>query len=373
MLNLLFAIPFWLRIILAIAVSLITAYLMTPAARKFAEAVGAIDVPNDRRINKVPIPRMGGISIFCGFMLAILLFTELTEQVQGLVLGAIIIAVMGALDDIYDLKPIIKLIVQIFAALVCVHFGVEVNGVSSFAEGLGTIYIGDGLSAFLTVFWIVACTNATNLIDGLDGLAVGMSAISALTLMVVSVLVSDLNVTVILACLFGACVGFYPYNRNPAKIFMGDVGSQLLGFILSTASLIGLFKMHAFVTMLVSLLAMAVPLMDTCFAFFRRIMRGQSPFHADRGHFHHRLLALGLTQKQAVLVLYGVNAFMGIIAILITGDEGILKIIGIAAAFLIALSLVLYVFKLNPAVRTEHHSSSGIIDDDVKIYEKGNH
>lgn len=361
----------WLRVLLAIIVSLLTAYVMVPYVKRFAEAVGAIDEPNERRINTVPVPRMGGISIFCGFMLALLLFVNINDQIKGLMLGTIIIAVMGALDDIYDLKPIIKLIVQIAAALVCVFFGVRVNGVSSFMGVNGTIFISEGTSIFLTVFWIVACTNATNLIDGLDGLAVGMSAISAATLMIVSLMVSDTNVTVILACLFGACVGFYPYNRNPAKIFMGDVGSQLLGFVLSVVSLIGLFKMHAFITMLVSLFAMAVPLMDTCFAFFRRILRGQSPFHADRGHFHHRLLAMGLSQKQAVMVLYGVSAFMGVIAILITGNNILLKVFGIAAAVLIALAIVLYVFKLNPEVRPVRHSESGVIDDDMKIYEKG--
>ena len=372
MLNLICAIPMRYRILLALAVSLVVSYFMTPPVKRFAESVGAIDEPNERRINTAPIPRMGGIAIFCGFMLSLLLFVNISDQVQGLILGSIIIALMGALDDIFDLKPVLKLAVQIIAALVCVYFGVRVNGVSNFMLGSGTIYISEGWSIALTVFWIVACTNATNLIDGLDGLAVGMSAISALTLMIVSLIVADRNVTVILACLFGACVGFYPYNRNPAKIFMGDVGSQLLGFVLSVTSLIGLFKMHAFVTMLISLLAMAVPLLDTCFAFFRRILRGQSPFHADRGHFHHRLLALGLTQRQAVMVLYGISAFMGVIAILITGDDPTQKIIGIAAAIIIASALVLYVFKLSPAVRSEHHSESGIIDDDVKIYEKGN-
>ena len=373
MLNLIFGMRGWLRVLLAIAVSLITAYVMVPFVKRFAEAVGAIDEPNERRINKIPIPRMGGISIFCGFVLSLLLFGNITSQVQGLILGAIIIAVMGALDDIYDLKPLLKLAVQIAAAFVCVFFGVRVNGVSSFMGYNGTIYISEGMSIFLTVFWIVACTNATNLIDGLDGLAVGMSAISSATLMVVSLMVSDVNVTVILACLLGSCLGFYPYNRNPAKIFMGDVGSQLLGFVLSVTSLIGLFKMHAFITMLISLLAMAVPLMDTCFAFFRRILKGQSPFHADRGHFHHRLLAMGFSQKQAVMILYGISAFMGVIAILITGDDRTLKVIGILAAVLIATIIVLYVFKLNPDVRPVRHSESGIIDDDVKIYEKGNH
>lgn len=355
-------------VFLAVIVAGVIAYFMTPLVKRFAVSVGAVDEPGERRINDHTVPRMGGVAIFCGFMVSVLLFADLTKQVQGILYGAIIIAVMGALDDIYDIKPIIKLIVQIAAAIVCIVFGVVVNGVSGVIEG-NTVYISSIAAYVLTVGWIVISTNAINLIDGLDGLACGMSAISALTLLVVSIFVSDTNVTIILGCLVGACIGFLPYNWNPAKIFMGDVGSQLLGFLLSTISLVGLFKMHAFVTMLVPLIALAVPLADTCFAFFRRILRGQSPFHADKGHFHHRLLALGFTQKQVVIMLYGVSVFLGVIAIMMTGENRTMKIFGLVAAFLIAFALVIYVTKLSPGVRREHHASSGILnDEDVKIY-----
>ena len=360
-----------MNIILAILLAGAVSFIMTPMVKRFAESIGAVDEPGDRRVNTETIPRMGGLAIFCGFTLAMLIFADLTKQVEGILLGSLVIVIMGALDDIYNLKPWIKLLAQICAATICVLFGVVVNGVSGMGSA-DTVYIGNIAAYFITIAWIVVSTNAINLIDGLDGLACGMSAISALTLLIISLLVSEMNVTVMLGCLLGACIGFLPYNWNPAKIFMGDVGSQLLGFLLSTISLVGLFKMHAFVTMLVPLLALAVPLADTCFAFFRRIIRGQSPFHADKGHFHHRLLALGFTQRQVVVMLYGVSVFMGIIAIMMTGEDRKIRIFGLLAAFFIALALVLYVTKLNPAVRREHRPKPGVEgDEDVKIYEKG--
>jgi UDP-GlcNAc:undecaprenyl-phosphate/decaprenyl-phosphate GlcNAc-1-phosphate transferase len=205
------------------------------------------------------------------------------------------------------------------------------------------------------MLWIVGCTNAVNLIDGLDGLAVGVSAISSLTMLIVSLFVSEPVVSIILAALTGACLGFMPYNLNPAKIFMGDVGSQLLGFVLSTASIMGLFKLHAIITFFVPLLALALPLADTIFAFFRRILHGQSPFKADKGHFHHRLLAMGLNQKQVVAVLYGISAVLGLLAVLMAGDSMVVKIICLVAAFVISLAIWFKVFKNNPNLH-EHHA-----------------
>ena len=172
-------------------------------------------------------------------------------------------------------------------------------------------------------------------------------------MVVVAMFVAEPSVAVILAALTGACLGFIPYNFNPAKIFMGDVGSQLLGFVLSTVSILGMFKFHAIITFLVPLLALAVPLADTTFAFFRRIIHGQSPFHADKGHFHHRLLAIGLSQKQAVAVLYGISAVLGLIAVLLAGSGVLVRTCCAVCAFIIALAVWLYVFWRNPNLH--HH------------------
>ena len=212
------------------------------------------------------------------------------------------------------------------------------------------------------------------ILDGLDGLAVGMSAISATTLFIISIIVEDINinVSVILVCVIGACMGFLPYNRNPARIFMGDVGSQMLGFLLSTISVMGIFKMHALVTMLIPFLAMAVPLADTAFAFIRRILKGQSPFHADKGHFHHRLLAMGLSQSQAVTVMYAISIMLGIFAYLMIGKTRNVKIVCLVVAFVLVLFIVVYVLKIYPRTHPKPRIDDETVEEDIKIYhEKG--
>jgi UDP-GlcNAc:undecaprenyl-phosphate GlcNAc-1-phosphate transferase len=348
----------WEKLILASLVSFLISYFMTPYVKRFAELVGAMDQPSARGINKVPIPRMGGLAIFLGFVLTALLFAPLNTQVTGIMLGAAIIAMMGEVDDIISLNPWVKLAGQIVAAVVVIRCGVVFDAISNPNPLSEVAFIEIGwLSVPLTVLWIVACTNAVNLIDGLDGLAVGVSAISSLTMLVVSLIVSDPAVSLLLAALTGACLGFMPYNLNPAKIFMGDVGSQLLGFVLSTVSILGLFKMHAIITFVVPFLALALPLTDTTFAFFRRILRGQSPFHPDRGHLHHRLLDMGLSQKQAVALMYGISALLGIAAVLMTWTNPVLRIGCAVLAFGISITVWLFVFRKNPNLHVNHHES----------------
>ncbi len=348
----------WVKLILAAVMAFLVCFGMTPPVKHFAERIGAVDQPGERRVNKVPVPRMGGLAIFLGFVLTALLFVPLDTKVTGILLGAVIIVLMGAVDDIVSLNAWIKLAGQIVAAVVVIRCGVVFSAISNPnpLSPNATFEIG-WLSVPLTVLWIVACTNAVNLIDGLDGLAVGVSTISSLTMLVVSLIVSEPVVSLLLAALCGACLGFMPYNLNPAKIFMGDVGSQLLGFVLSTVSILGLFKLHAIITFLVPLLALALPLADTTFAFFRRILRGQSPFHPDRGHFHHRLLAIGMSQKQAVAVMYGISAVLGLSAVLMAGHTPILRIGCLVLAFGISITVWLYVFRKNPNLRLGRHEA----------------
>lgn len=355
----------WMIVALAIVLTFVAALIFTPWVIRFAVAIGAIDMPGNRRINKTPIPRMGGIAIITAFMLGVILFVPVTGKVKGVVIGALVIALMGAIDDIFNLKAWVKLILQIVAAVIAVHYGVVLDAVTGLSGQI--LFVNDVIASVLTVLWIVACTNAVNLIDGLDGLACSITGISALTMMVVSVMVSELNVTIMLACLFGACAGFFPYNKNPAKIFMGDVGSQTLGFILATVSTIGLFKMHAVVTFLVPMFALAVPLADTLFAIVRRLSKGQSPFKADKGHFHHRLLALGLSQRQVVGTLSGITFIMGLISILMTGTNSVLKIVCTVFVFLAALFIWITLTKKgNPEKKEEQTFSE--TEPDMKIY-----
>ena len=239
---------------------------------------------------------MGGLAIYLGFVLSLILFVELTKEVRGILLGSVVIVAMGILDDKYNLRPLIKLAIQILAAGIAILHGVVWDYISS---GGGTV--STGLLAYpLTIFWIVACTNAVNLIDGLDGLAAGISSISSLTMLLVAYFLLEPEVAVILAAVFGACIGFLPYNMNPAKIFMGDTGSQFLGYILATASMLGLFKFYAIFTIFVPLVSLVYPLMDTGFAFLRRISHGASGrgIQSETG-CGHSVLRLGLSLSHA--------------------------------------------------------------------------
>ena len=354
-----FQVPIW-KMLVGPACAFLICFIMTPPVKRFAEASGAIDIPKDgRRIHDHPIPRMGGLAIFLGFLISVLLFVDMNTHVMGLLLGSVIIVVLGALDDIVSLNPLIKLAGQILAALVAIRCGIVFDTISNPGLAGGTIQIG-WLSYPLTVLWIVACTNAVNLIDGLDGLAVGVSAISSFSMMLVSLTIPVGNVPLLLACLTGSCIGFMPYNMNPAKIFMGDAGSQFLGYVLSVVSIMGLFKFHAIITFIVPVLALALPLGDTLFAFFRRILHGQSPFHADRGHIHHKLLDMGMNQKQAVAVLYGISALMGLSAVLISGPGTGMHIVCLVIVFLISVSMGLFLFRKSHLGndKTEKHEAA---------------
>ena len=304
----------------ALVVALVVALVATPVVKNLAIRVKAVDVPKDgRRMHDHPIPRMGGLAIFLGFLLSVLLFLDLNAQMRGMLLGAVIIVVLGIFDDIYSLRAMFKFVVQIIAALVAVLSGNVIETLSNPNVFSADPYWNLGILAVpATVIWIVAITNAVNLIDGLDGLACGVSTISSMTLLVIALVVSEGNVAILMAALAGGCIGFLPYNMNPAKIFMGDTGSTFLGYILAVVSIQGLFKFYAIISFAVPFLILGLPIFDTAFAFIRRIAHGQSPMHADRSHIHHRLIDMGLNQKQAVATLYVISAILGLSAVVLT-------------------------------------------------------
>ena len=334
----------WVRILLTIAIAFAISFAATPVVKAFAQKMGAIDVPDGkRRVHDHPIPRMGGLAIFLGFLLSVVLFVDITRQVRGILLGAVLIVACGAIDDVVNLRAWIKLLVQIAAAIIAVAHGVVIEFFSNpniFSDN--ELLILGWLAVPVTILWIVGITNSVNLIDGLDGLAVGVSTIASTTMFVVALLVSEGNVALLLAALMGACLGFMPYNLNPAKIFMGDTGALLLGYVLSTVSVVGMFKTYALVTFVVPILALALPLFDTVCAFFRRLLRGQSPMHPDRGHLHHRLIDMGLSQKQAVAILYSLSAILGLCAVVLATD-GALRTWLIVVAVVAAIVIELYI------------------------------
>ena len=336
----------WLRVLLTVAAAFLIAFGTTPIVKGFAQRVGAMDNPGEaRRSHDHPSPRMGGMAIFLGFLLAVILFAEITKPVQGILIGSVIIVAVGVLDDIISLRWWIKLIAQFAAAIIAVAHGVTIEGIMNpnvFAAE-NTLLIGY-LSIPVTVLWIVGITNAVNLIDGLDGLACGVSAISSVTMLIVALMVAEPNVALLLAALAGGCLGFIPYNFNPAKIFMGDTGALLLGYVLATVSILGLFKFYAVMTFLVPIMALALPLFDTLFAIVRRVLHGQNPMTPDRGHLHHRLIDHGLSQKQAVAVLYSLSAMMGLTAVVIC-TTGKLRLLLLIVDLAIAVGVGIFVYE----------------------------
>jgi UDP-GlcNAc:undecaprenyl-phosphate GlcNAc-1-phosphate transferase len=324
-------------VVAALVVAALIAFLFTPVARVLAQKVGAMDVPKDaRRMHDHPIPRMGGLAIFLAFLLTVLLFAQLTGQVKGMLLGSVVIVVLGIFDDIYSLPAKFKFVVQILAALIAAWSGNIIDTLSNPNIFSSNPYWELGWLAWpVTVIWIVAITNAVNLIDGLDGLACGVSTITSMAMLVIALVLGEGEVAILLAALAGGCIGFLPYNLHPAKIFMGDTGSTFLGFILAVVSIQGMFKMYSIISFVAPFLMLGLPIFDTSFAFIRRIAHGKSPMSPDRSHVHHRLIDMGFSQKQAVAVLYIISAILGLSAVVLTTSgpiKAILLLLALCAA-----------------------------------------
>lgn len=307
-------IVYWLSAVLCAG---LLSYSLTPPVRVFAYIIGAIDVPTDeRRVHMKPTPRIGGLAIFCGFAVSSLVFAKIDRSLAAVLVGGLIMTVLGVFDDIYNLKPPVKLAAQVAAAFTAVYFGVVIDHITLF----GKLVEFGPFSIPITVLWIVGLTNAINLLDGLDGLACGVSAIISLSIFGVVLIHGDYTSALLTALLAASCIGFLPFNTNPARIFMGDTGSQFLGYALAVISVQGVFKLHAVLSFIAPFMIFALPLADTIFAVFRRIRNGESPFSADRKHLHHKLVDMGFTQKEAVRILYSVCGILGLVAITFTED-----------------------------------------------------
>ena len=328
-------------IIAAFAVAAVLSYFFTPPVKNFAHKVGAIDVPKDaRRMHKKPIPRLGGLAIYGGFLCSILIFGQLDETMLCVLLGAAIIVALGIFDDVLALGAKLKFVVQIVAAAIPVCIGDLQIGLFTNLNPLSdTPFVHLGILAVpVTIIWIVGITNAVNLIDGLDGLAVGVSSIAAITMLAVALLTGNMPIAITMAALAGACIGFMPYNLNPAKIFMGDTGSTFLGYMLATVSIMGLFKFYAVISFAVPFLILGLPIFDTANAIIRRVAAGRSPMSPDRGHVHHKLIDMGFNQKQAVAILYAISATLGLTAVVLTSSgevKAIVLLLAVLAAILV--------------------------------------
>ncbi|MBM7853691.1 UDP-GlcNAc:undecaprenyl-phosphate GlcNAc-1-phosphate transferase [Desulfohalotomaculum tongense] len=332
------------KVLVAAVLAVVFSLLLTPWVRRLAFKVKAIDRPDERKVHKSPMPRMGGLAVFLSFALTVILLRPFSLPLAGLLVGGLLIVLLGILDDIKGLPAKVKLGGQILAALAVVPFGIQVDFITNPLTG-GIITLGI-FAVPLTVFWIISVTNAVNLIDGLDGLAGGTSMIAALTVAAVAwkqgVIYGGsgvhFEVAVLAVILAGAILGFLRYNFYPAKIFLGDTGSMFLGYCLSVLAVMGLTKSAAAISVFIPIVILGIPLLDTFFAIVRRCCKHQPIFKPDKEHLHHRLMALGFSHRQAVLVIYCISAFMGGSAYLlnvVTTDQ--------AVFVLAALSLIVIV------------------------------
>src|SRR5438105_6168491 len=293
-----------LQVIYGAVVALVIVVLLTPAVGGMARLLGAVDRPERRRLNRQPVPRLGGLALFFGIFVPALAFLDLTHEARGLLLGAAVATVVGAIDDFRGLEWWEKLLGQIAAASIPVGFGIWVHRFTFPVVGIHVLPKWIGMP--LSVLWIVAIMNMVNFLDGLDGLAAGVSAISAFTfsLIALSLPRPEIGASILSAIVLGASLGFLRHNFYPARIFMGDSGALLLGFVLAVIPLEGLLKTASIVTLFFPLLVLAVPIVDTTFLVARRLNHGEKVFVADQAHLHHRFLRRGFSQVRATVYIW---------------------------------------------------------------------
>lgn len=342
----------WLEYGVLFAVAAVVTIALTPLARKLAIKLDAIDYPSARRVNMLPIPRMGGVAIFGGILAALAVagfgvyafgwvdpfidYNGIEVNYWGVLLGTVLIFLVGAVDDVVDLNPKAKMLGQIVAACVVAGSGLLFSSIHNpFGEG----YIEFGWVAYpLTVFYLVAFANVINLIDGLDGLAAGITGISVITILLFAVLTGRFDAALFSVILVGVCAGFLKSNFFPASIFMGDSGALLLGFSLGVISLFAVARSALFVSLLVPILAAGVPILDTFFAIVRRKREHRPIDEADKGHIHHRLMRAGFSQRATVLIMWAWTALLAACGVIITWADNLVRI----PIFLIACAVTAY-------------------------------
>ncbi|AQX53205.1 MraY family glycosyltransferase [Priestia flexa] len=298
---------------LTLFICFISSILVTPLVKKLAFKIGATDKPNQRKVHQKIMPRLGGLAIFISFLIGYFLLQPTSPYALAIIIGSFIIIITGVLDDMMELSAKIKLSGQLLAALIVVVYGgVQVQYIN--LPFNGSLELGV-LSIPLTIIWIVGITNAINLIDGLDGLAAGVSSIVLITISGMAIMMNDVFVTSMGFILLGSTLGFLLYNFHPAKIFMGDTGALFLGYMISVLSLLG-FKNVTLISLIVPVIILGVPISDTFFAIIRRIVKNQPLSAPDKSHLHHCLLRLGYSHRQTVLIIYGMSAIFGLAAVI---------------------------------------------------------
>lgn len=358
--------------IAAFGIALVFSFLLVPIVRRMAIAKGYYDAPGERKIHKHPTPRLGGIAIWMGFMAALGLTSllkwnhELGSALPGVLAGGTIMFVLGLLDDLFTLSPYFKLIVQFIAALTAFALGVQINTLDLPEAQL---LILNALSLPVTVIWLVALANAMNFIDGVDGLAAGVTTLSALTLTVVAFFTNQPSSALLASLLAGASMGFLVFNFHPAKIFMGDSGALFCGFVLACVAVTGVLKTKV-VVMLLPMFVLSVPILDITFSVFRRLMKGQNPFLPDANHIHHQLINAGVGQVRTVTYLYALCVVGGLISVWYVNYLPVYVAL-LAGMFLLAFVLIRVVRKFYPVQENATAALEASLPADEKHSQKG--
>ena len=327
------------KIILIIITTFVFTTLITPVIKRVATYIGALDIPNERKVHTKPIPRLGGLAIYFGFLFGYMLFGSHSVVMNAILIGSFIIILIGSIDDVKSVPARYKLIGEIIAAMVVsIYGGILLKDISFFG-----IYLNFGVFSYpLTILFIVAAINCINLIDGLDGLACGISSIYFLTIAIIASLLKlpfDLEITLSLI-MFGSTLGFLVHNFYPAKIFMGDSGSMFLGYIISIIALLG-FKNVTLTSFIIPLLLLAIPIMDTLFAIIRRLINHKPITAPDKNHLHHQLLKLNISHRSAVLIIYLIDILFALASIVYVLKDQVLGIIIYTILLIIVLILIL--------------------------------
>ena len=328
------------NIFLIVFVTFMASALLVPFVKKIAAHCGAMDIPNERKVHKEPMPRMGGLAIFGSFLIGYMLFARTSLQMLSILIGGFIIILTGVIDDIKPVPAKVKFLLQIGAACVVVFYG---NIVVDYISVLGlTIDFIKPINYIITIGFIVAITNAINLIDGLDGLASGVSSIYFCTIAIIAFILNKMQGldTILSLIMLGATLGFLLHNFNPAKIFMGDTGSLFLGFTISVIGLLG-FKAATLTSLVIPVVILAIPIFDTAFAIFRRLLKGENIMAPDKDHFHHQLLKMKFSVRTTVLMIYGINILFAAVSVFYVLGDAKIAIILYVLLMILLLFLVL--------------------------------
>jgi UDP-GlcNAc:undecaprenyl-phosphate GlcNAc-1-phosphate transferase len=335
--------------LLIVGVTMIFVTLFIPLVKRIAKHIGAIDIPNERKVHKNPIPRLGGLGIYAGFLLGYILFGHPSLQMNSILIGSFIIIITGLCDDIKPIKPLPKLIGQIAAACILVFYGnIVLNNITVFGQD-----IEFGIFAYpITIMFVVACTNVINLIDGLDGLSGGISSIFYLSTIIICFFqerFTGLEFTLALIML-GSTLGFLFHNFNPARIFAGDSGAMFMGYVISVISLLG-FKTTVMTSIFAPLAILAVPILDTLFAIIRRLINHKHIYDADKEHLHHQLLKMNFSHKMTVIIIYIITALFSAASILYTLKDNTDVFIGRIIYIVLAIVVFIFVWKTDIIVK----------------------